>query len=176
MAIWTEDLEGNYIQSLYVSHATAKGTFFGGRTKENFKSFDGSKSGDGSSEELDALPIWSHKRGVVQADGIFAPSYNNPLPDAITGATISDNFKLETLFNPLKENKVRLLLEINVAFDDNEYFSQYDFPDDEVFHAGTGQLGQPSIIFEAIIDLEMKHKNITSWTLLAMATILVQPV
>ena len=45
-------------------------------------------------------------------------------------------------------------VELNVAFDDNEFYSEFDFPDDEVYHSGTGQLGQPSIVFDALIDLE----------------------
>ena len=40
-----------------------------------------------------------------------------------------------------------------MAFDDNEYYSEFDFPDDDVFHSGTGQLGQPSIVFEASVDM-----------------------
>ena len=40
-----------------------------------------------------------------------------------------------------------------MAFDDNEFYSEYDFPNDEIFHNGTGQLGQPSIIFDAFIDM-----------------------
>lgn len=151
MAIWIEDTEGNYKETLFVSKATAKGLFFGGRSKENFKDFDEIKNASGDYRRVNALPVWSDKRGVKYADGLFVPPSNQPLPDAITGATITDNFQLITSIDKLKE--FTLKIEINVAFDDNEYYSAYDFPDDEVFHNGTGQLGQPSIIFEAKVNM-----------------------
>jgi hypothetical protein len=44
------------------------------------------------------------------------------------------------------------LVEVNVAFDENEYYSEYDFPDDSLYHGGTGLLGQPSIIYSATIS------------------------
>ena len=37
--------------------------------------------------------------------------------------------------------------------DSNENYSEFDFPDDDVFHNGTGQLGQPSLIFQTEIDM-----------------------
>ncbi len=39
-------------------------------------------------------------------------------------------------------------------FNDNEFYSEFDFPDEEVYHNGTGQLGQPSMIFETAIDFK----------------------
>ena len=50
-----------------------------------------------------------------------------------------DNFKLLSSLEAI--DNFRLIIEINVAFDDNEYYSDFDFPDDEIFHSGTGQLG-----------------------------------
>ncbi len=151
IAVWVEDTLGNYIESIYVSKTTAKGLFFGGRTKNNFKEFDVKKDGDGEFRRVNALPVWSHKRGIIDEDGWYVPSNKNPLPDAISGATFADNFRLISSIDGI--DKFKLLIEINVAFDDNEYFSEYDFPDDEIFHNGTGQLGQPSIIYESEIDV-----------------------
>lgn len=151
MAIWTEDLEGNFIESLYITKATARGLFYGGRSKENFKSFDESNASQEEYRRVDALPVWSHKRGFQYSDGMFVPPPDQPLPDAITGATLPENFLLNTSMK--KQSVFKLFIEINVAFDDNEYYSEYSFPDDSIFHAGTGQLGQPSIVFETQIDL-----------------------
>jgi len=153
MAIWTEEMNGDYIETIYVSKATAQGLFFGGRSKDNFKTFDTEKDALGNDyRRVNALPVWSHKRGVQYPDGMYVPPNSNPLPDGITGATLSDNFLMHTSTKATGQFKVRV--EINVAFDDNEYYSEYDFPDDEEFHAGTGQLGQPSIIYETIVDME----------------------
>lgn len=156
MAIWTEDTAGNYLETLFVTQATAKGIFFGGRSKSNFKNFDVQKDATGDYRRVDALPVWSHQRGVQYPDGMFVPTREDPLPDAISGATLSDNFRMTT--SAEFQEIFNLKLEINVAFDDNEYYSEYDFPDDEVYHSGTGQLGQPSIVFEATIDMT-DHKN-----------------
>ena len=151
MAIWIEDENGQYIETLFVSKATAKGLFFGGRSKDNFKDFDETKDAVGNYRRVNALPIWSHKRGVQYADGMYVPTSEDEFPDAITGATLKDNFKLLTSTDT--KSKFRLKIELNVAFDDNEFYSEFDFPDDKVYHSGTGQLGQPSIVFDSFIDL-----------------------
>lgn len=156
MAVWVEDTLGNYIETIFVSKATAQGLFFGGRSKDNFKAFDGNKEAAGDYRRVNALPVWSHKRGVQYADGMYVPPNTNPLPDGMSGATFMDNFKLIASIDKL--SKFRLKLEINVAFDDNEFYSEYDFPDDDTFHNGTGQLGQPSIVFDTPIDMT-DHKN-----------------
>lgn len=151
IAVWAEDTLGNYLETLYVTTATAKGIFAGGRTKENFKTLDHEKSGsDADYRRVNALPVWSHQRGVVYADGLYAPTTDDPLPDGITGATPLSNFLLNTSVDYSESFIVKL--EINVAFDDNEFYSEFDFPDDPIFHNGTGQLGQPSVIFSAIVD------------------------
>ncbi|UTW63101.1 DUF4405 domain-containing protein [bacterium SCSIO 12741] len=154
MVIWTEDTNGQFLETLFVSKATAKGLFFGGRNKDNFKTFDEELDSEGDYRRVDALPVWSHKRGVQYADGMYVPPSNQPLPDGITGATLQGNFNLHTSSQNTSPFVVRL--EINVAFDDNEYYSEYDFPDDEVYHSGTGQLGQPSLVFEAQVNPEIK--------------------
>ncbi len=156
MAVWVEDTSGNYLETLFVSKATAKGLFFGGRSKDNFKEFDEKKDAVGEYRRVNALPVWSHKRGVQYEDGMYVPTNDKPLPDGITGATFIDNFKLISSVKNI--SKFNLRIEINVAFDDNEYYSEFDFPDDEIFHNGTGQLGQPSIIFNANVDMN-DNKN-----------------
>ncbi len=157
MAIWTEDLKGKHLETLFVSKATAKGLFFGGRNKNNFKNFDSNKKSLNTYRRVNALPVWSFNRGIPYEDGMFIPTNKTPLPDAITGATITNNFHLITSTNALQ--KFKLKIEVNVAFDDNEYYSEFDFPDDEVFHNGTGQLGQPSIVFETLIDLSNEENH-----------------
>lgn len=151
MAVWVEDSTGHYIETLFVSKATAQGLFFGGRSKDNFKEFDQNKQGSGDYRRVNALPVWSHKRGVPYDDGLYVPTNDDPLPEAITGATFIDNFKLLTSIDSLSQFNLRI--ELNVAFDDNEYYSEFDFPDDDTYHNGTGQLGQPSIIYGNQIDL-----------------------
>ena len=170
ITLWTEDTTGRFIQTLLVTHSTAKGEFIGGRTKDNFKTFDTEKGKEMAYEQLrrvDALPHWSHARGVRASDGLFAPMASDPLPDGISGATPSGSFQLQT--QHFETTKFKVLLEVNVAFDDNKYYSEYDFPDNTAYHSGTGLLGQPSIVYEAVIDPAkpqkyylMKYKGHTS--------------
>jgi len=123
IAVWTEDLKGNYIETLYVTKATAKGIFAGGRTKDNFKSLDKESADiDDGYRRVNALPIWSHKRGKVYEDGNYAPTFENPLPDAISGATPLAHFNLNTSVDYSETFITKF--EINVAFDDNEYYSE----------------------------------------------------
>lgn len=151
MAIWISDTTGQFVQSVFVTKATAQGLFFGGRSKDNFKEFDGQSSTSTDYRRVNALPIWSHSRGVPYIDSMYVPTREEPLPDGITGATIVDNFKMSAGVDRL--SKFVLNIELNVAFDDNEFYSEYDFADDEVYHSGTGQLGQPSILFQSEIDM-----------------------
>ena len=133
-----------------VTTSTAKGLFYAGRTLYNFKQSDEAKSLENTSiRRVDALPYWSHKRGVRYPDGLFAPHPDQPLPDAITGATPVGNFRMSGSPDLNEISSFRLLIEVNVAFDENEYFSEYDYPDDPVYHGGTGLLGQPSIVYAA---------------------------
>lgn len=150
MAIWVEDSTGNFIQTVFISRATAEGLFFGGRSKENFKTFDEETDASGDYRRVDALPVWSHKRNIKYDDGMYVPPNYQPIVDGTSGPTISESFLLKTSVNDLEKFRVRV--EINVAFDDNEFYSEFDFPDDDIYHSGTGQLGQPSIIFEAEVD------------------------
>lgn len=150
IAIWIEDNNGNYIETLFVTKATAKGIFYGGRSKDNFKSFDSDQQATTAYRRVNALPVWSHKRGIRYADGLWVPSREMPLADAITGETISHDFLLKT--STQLKNNFHIFMEINVAFDDNEYYSAFDFPEDDVFHNGTGQLGQPSVIYTTRIN------------------------
>ncbi len=150
MSIWIEDTLGNYVETIMVTYSTSKGVFYGGRTKDNFKLLDKQSNDELQKIRVDALPYWSHKRGVKYEDGYFSPPPDQPMPDGITGATPQGNFKFLSKRNPLE--KFRVLLEVNVAFDENEYFSEFDFPDDEKYHSGAGLLGQPSLIYSTTVS------------------------
>jgi hypothetical protein len=154
VVIWLEDSAGNYLETLLVTTSTAKGLFFSGRSASNFKEADAVKSRGGqSTRRVDALPYWSHKKGHRYPDGFYSPPPEDPLPDGITSATPKGNFYLKATSPTLaKMGAFRILIELNVAFDENEYYSEYDFAEDSLYHGGTGLLGQPSLIYEARIQ------------------------
>ncbi len=152
MSIWIEDTLGNYVESLMVTYSTSKGVFYSGRTKYNFKQLDKSLDTGLRKIRVDALPYWSHKRGVKYQDGYFSPPPDQPLPDGITGATPQGSLKLKLTTDSLSH--FRILLEVNVAFDDNEYFSEFDYPDDTLYHGGAGLLGQPSLVYSSMVAID----------------------
>jgi hypothetical protein len=154
VAIWLEDSAGKYVETLLVTTSTARGLFYSGRSAENFRESDDVKTQENTpTRRVDALPYWSHKRGHRYADGFYSPPTGEPLPDGITGATPKENFYFKSISSSLEQLKsFKILVEVNVAFDENEYYSEYDFPDDSIYHSGTGLLGQPSIIYGATIS------------------------
>jgi hypothetical protein len=149
VAIWLEDSAGNYIGTLLVTTSAAKGLFYSGRSASNFKESDDSKiEEDTPTRRVDALPYWSHKRNHKYGDGFYSPPPGEPLPDGITGATPMGNFYLNAPEKGIDDlTAFRIMVEVNVAFDENEFYSEYDFLEDSIYHGGTGLLGQPSLIY-----------------------------
>jgi hypothetical protein len=159
VAIWIEDSTGRYLETLSVTSSVAKGLFYAGRSAENFRRSDEvKKEEDAPTRRVDALPYWSHKRGHRYQDGLYSPPPDQPLPDAITMATPKDNFyiKMSPVIDTL--SSFQILVEVNIAFDENEYYSEYDFAEDSLYHSGTGLLGQPSLIYAATINNTDKNR------------------
>ena len=139
MAIWVEDLQGNYLETLYVTK------------KASDSSYIQSLFGDEEVRRPEALPHWSHQRGIRSDDGLMMPSRENPVADAITGATPVASFDLNTVTGSSSDQAV-IKLEINRSFDYNAVYNQQAFPEDEVY-SGTGNSAQPSLIYAAQVDL-----------------------
>lgn len=155
VVVWIEDTLGQFVKTLFITESTAKGLFLSGRNANNFKSFDANKKVKTLSSEnlrlVDALPFWSHKRGKETLPNFFAPVFSDPEVDGMTGATPQGNFYIRSQV-PEELSTFNLWLEVNVAFDDNKFYSEYDFPDDSSYHGGTGLLGQPSLIYKATLQ------------------------
>ncbi len=62
MAIWVEDTEGNYLETLYVTKKASNSSYLQG--------FFGTEQ----ARRPEALPHWSHSRGVASEDGLLMPS------------------------------------------------------------------------------------------------------
>ena len=114
-AIWTEDLEGNYIETLYVTEFVASGRFGHGETEPGKWSEE-----PGTVRRPATLPYWAHKRNIKAPDGLYVPSPETAVPDALTGATPTNNFKLDTA-TKVEDKKFRVLFEIN------QHYSLYAF-------------------------------------------------
>lgn len=144
-AIWIEDLDGNYIETLYVTQYFAKGIFGHGETKRGKW-----KNAPGEVRRPAALPYWSHKRNIKASDGLYAPSPETAVPDALTGATPKGNFTLNTGSKVTGDKKFKVLVEINQPWDSNDFWTNNKFPDN--FNYNTSL--QPALVYEATISPE----------------------
>ena len=148
-AIWAEDSIGNYIETLYISRVISSSTF----------DFGKEKNGKWESAKLrrpEALPYWSHKRGIQASDGLYVPLNESPDLDAVSGATPTGNFIIKSKSDFKNNLNYKVLIEINQSYDWNEHYSKNKFPDDKIY-SGSGQVGQPSLIYAAEFkELEFK--------------------
>jgi len=142
IAIWIEDINGNYIDTIYVTYRTAKSKWRGGKNIRRPSS----------------LPIWSHKRGIKYGDGGYSPTEDNPLPDTMTGATPKASFiKKWQIPSNFSKNEIVIKIEVNKSFDYNEVYRK-DLKKDKKYYNDVN--GQPSILYEAKINLKQKKNKV----------------
>lgn len=143
MAVWVEDGQGNYLETLYVTK------------KASNSSYVQSLFGGEEVRRPEALPHWSHVRGIRSDDGLLMPSRAKPIVDALTGATPLSSFNLNSVVSSVAERLV-VKLEINRSFDYNAVYHPKAFPDDAVY-SGSGHSAQPSLIYAAQVDFTAKQ-------------------
>ena len=144
MAVWLEDADGKYIQTLFVPKAIATGVF-------KYGSDASGKWVEAAKRAPQTLPYWSHKRGIRGTDGIYMPDTSSPVADAYSGATPTTSFLLKARAdNPLPA-KFRVMFEVNQNWDWNEYWTNDRFPGDKnyLFNA------QPAVVYEGTVDMSL---------------------
>lgn len=142
IAIWIEDLAGNYLTTIYASHKIATGTWqsnSGNRRKES-------------------LPVWCYARGVQYPDGLYLPTKDQPLPDGISGATPHGSFDVKIRpVGGLKQFVVKI--ELNHSTDWNDNYPKNAKEEDANYSGGKDGSGQPAVVYEAMIDLDSNKKQ-----------------
>lgn len=146
MAVWLEDIEGKYIQTLYVPNSVARSNFKYGVIR------DGAWQ-PGVRRHPQIVPYWAHKRGVKASDGLYMPDQENPVPDAYSGATPVTGFILNARADKPIEQPVKVLVEINQNWDWNEYWTNDKFPGDEHYSLSC----QPAVVYEALLDPDLQE-------------------
>ena len=132
IAIWLEDETGKYIETILVTEKSAKSSW-------------------GNVRRPEALPIWSHKRGVKYSDGLYMPDRKNPLPDTVTGATAKGSFiKTWNVPSSIKDGNYLLKVEVNSSFDFNETY-QDKLPKNHPSYNLVS--GQPSLLWEGKVSV-----------------------
>ncbi|MFC2136546.1 hypothetical protein ACFLTE_00075 [Bacteroidota bacterium] len=141
-SFWIEDLDGNYIETLFVTRSVGTGVFNYGKPEKG-------KWNPDQKRYPATLPYWSHKRGIISSDGLYVPDSNHKVIDGITGATPQTNFNLHTKLSDRNLREFKLMFEINQTWDFNEYWTNNKYPDNDAYKRSC----QPSVIYEVLIDL-----------------------
>jgi len=142
IAIWMEDMQGNYLSTIYASHKIATQAW----------------QSAGNNRRKEALPHWCHSRGVQYEDGLYLPTQKEPLTDGISGATPrgSFNVKLQPT-NKLKQFRVKI--EINHSTDFNDYYPKSAREGEPNYSGGKEGSGQPALVYSADVDLSSGQKS-----------------
>ncbi len=148
MAVWLEDANGRYIETLFVAESIGKGIF------QHADKSNGQWQ-EGPVRRPAALPYWGHQRGIMAEDGYYIPTPENPLPDAVTGPTPAGNFILQSKSTSTTPPVFKIMLEINQSWDWNNYWTNSKYPDDDNYKTSS----QPAVVYEAVIDLNAGQKE-----------------
>lgn len=133
-ALWVEDSDGNYLETIYVTGKVANGTW------------------NATSGRPEALPVWGHARGQVNEKGEYLPSEEQPVTDAQSSATPMGIFNCS--WDGLKElpsGNYRVMLEVNISFDYNETWKKRVSRANRMYENGVN--GQPSLVYQAEVLL-----------------------
>lgn len=139
IAIWVEDMAGNYLTTIYASHKIATDSW----------------QAVGGNRRKEALPVWCHVRGIQYPDGSYLPTKDQPMVDGISGATPHGSFdvKIRPTSN-LKQFVVKI--ELNHSTDWNDNYPENAKEGDTNY---TGDSGQPALVYAAEIDLDSNRKQ-----------------
>ena len=150
--IWAEDVNGTYMQDLFVCSAVAT----------NVYPYSGAWVARPQS-----VPYWAHKACILDpyghvgnlnynsagmylalptADAMGGPSIPSDI-DAVSGATKRVNFELQTRKNDMNP-QFRVMLEVNLPWDTNVYYAD-------------GTVGQPSLVYGAVVDTNSSQRFYT---------------
>ncbi|MBK7094768.1 MAG: hypothetical protein IPH57_06915 [Saprospiraceae bacterium] len=141
--IWMEDECGKYIKTLFVTKSYASGIFGHQMVGDSVW-----LKTSGVSYQPAALPYWTFRKGLINGKS-YIPDPNNPFVDAFTGATPKSDFRFETNKSG-NSGEYRILLEVNQAWDWNQYWTNNKFPDSPAYKHSA----QPSVIYEVSVNNE----------------------
>lgn len=142
IAIWTEDMEGNYLSTIYVTHKIGTQSWLA----------------SGGNRRKEALPHWCHQRGIKYEDGLYLPTKESPLTDGITGATPHGSFHVK--MSPTGKLKRFLVkVEVNHSTDFNEAYPKSAKMGDSNYSGGKKGSGQPAVVYAAEVDLTSGKKE-----------------
>jgi len=142
-AVWIEDTSGNYISTVFVTYKIAT---------EGWVANKGNR-------RAEALPHWCHQRGVVYSDGLMLPTKENPLTDAITGATPKVSSTIQ--ISPVTLNKPFVVkAEFNQSVDFNDFYPKSAKEGEDNYSGGEEGSGQPAVIYALTVYTDTKETEL----------------
>jgi len=129
MAVWVEDSDGTFLETLYVSHRTAH---------QDWRRAPGDDAVPGEIRRPEALPVWSHRSGADSA----AP------PDGMSGATPKGSYRVAGG----ERAAVVVFLEVNHSTDFNAAYPPDARRGAANYSGGPWGSGQPSLVYRARLD------------------------
>ncbi len=137
MVLWAETVDGEFLRTLYITERIAT------------QSWRGAPGDDTPKEEIrrpESLPVWSHRHGEVYSDGLLVPTREEPMPDAVTGATPKGEFLVHTEI-PGGHEEVLVFLEVNMSTDFNDAFPAEAPEGSPNYSGGEWGSGQPALVY-----------------------------
>ena len=145
IAIWIEDSSGRYVSTIYVSQKIAT---------EGWLSANGNR-------RKEALPCWCHSRGIRYDDGLFCPTKQQPVTDALTGATPRKGFSMY-FREKTGLQRFRVLVEVNHSTDFTDVYAKDAVPSSPYYSGGKEGSGQPALVYMADVDLSTQSRSFTA--------------
>lgn len=136
VAIWLEDMQGNYLSTVYVSHKIAT---------QGWQMAKGNR-------RKEALPVWCHARGVQYEDGLYLPTGEHPLTDGVSGATPRGSFDVKLNVADALQQFV-VMMEVNHSTDFNDAYPKDAREGDANYSGGEEGSGQPALVYKTDVDL-----------------------
>jgi hypothetical protein len=141
-AVWIESLNGETVQTLFVTKSVATGYYTYG------------DAGDGHWLKVSgpavrpaSLPYWLHRREIGKVGEM--PSPDQPLPDAYTGATPAASFNMNIQSNDALPERFKVLVEVNQPWDWNKYWTNSKYENNPQYRTSA----QPALVYAVEVDL-----------------------
>lgn len=143
MAAWCETTDGEFLTTLFVTDRIAT------------QSWRGAPADPAPTESIrrpESLPVWSHRRGEIYADGLPVPTRENPMPDAVTTATPKADFRMATLL-PRGYETLVVYFEVNHSADFNDSFTAEADEREANYSGGEWGSGQPALVYRTEVHI-----------------------
>jgi hypothetical protein len=143
--IWEEDMQGNYLRTIFITQSYASGIF-------GYKMLNDSTwlKTAGPSYQPAALPYWTFRKGVIDEEHRI-PTPDHPFIDAYTAATPKTDFEFKTGTEIIQGQK-RILLEVNQTWDWNSFWTNNKYPENAAYKHSA----QPSLVYAVVVNKEDK--------------------